>query len=119
MRISTNYIYENTRKTMQRSITNLLDVHEVMATQRKVNHLSDDPVASGRILNVDRMNGQNDQFVRNLDTASTLTNLYDGAFDSTTNLLKRAKELVLGEANSASSTASTREAARVEIVSLA
>ena len=119
MRISTNYIYENTRRTMQTSIKNLLNVQEVMATQKKINRLSDDPVGAGRILNVDRMITQNEQFTRNIDTAKTTAGLYDGAFDSTITLLSRAKELVLAQTNSAASTPATREAARVEIVSLA
>lgn len=119
MRISTNYIYESTRQTLQRNISNLLKVQEVMATQRKVNRLSDDPIAVGRILNVDRMIGQNDQFQRNLGTASTITDLYDGALSSSIDVLTRAKELALAESNSATSTQATREAARVEILSLA
>jgi len=119
MRISTNYIYENTRRTMQQSISNLLKVQEVMATQCKINRLSDDPVGAGRILNLDRMIAQNDQFVRNLDMADTLSNLYDGSCNSAIDLLSRAKELVLAQTNSAASTSATREAARVEIVSLA
>jgi flagellar hook-associated protein 3 FlgL len=119
MRISTNYIYENTRRTIQQSTANLLKAQEVMATQRRINRLSDDPVGAGRVLNVERMISQNDQFVRNLDTANTLAQLYDGSFDSTLSLLQRAKELVVGETNSAVSTPETRQAARVEIVSLA
>ncbi|MBN1866237.1 hypothetical protein JW916_02985 [Candidatus Sumerlaeota bacterium] len=119
MRVSTNYIYDSLRRTMQQSISNLLTAQEVMATQRKVNRLSDDPVASGRILDVGAMISQNEQFVRNLDSANTITDLYDGAFDSVVSVLKRTKELLLGEANSATSTDATREAARIEIVSLA
>lgn len=119
MRISTNYIYDNTRRTMQQSISNLLQSQEVMASQQKINHLSDDPVGVGRILNVDGMISQNEQFTRNIETAKTVTSLYDGALTNTVNLLKRAKTLVLGETNSATSTEATREAARVELVSLA
>jgi len=119
MRISTNYIYENSRRTMQQSISNLLQAQEVMATQRKVNRLSDDPVASGRILNTRAMISQQDKFLRNLETADTFADLYDGSMDTIVTTLKRAKELLLGEANSAASTDQSREAARIEIVSLA
>ncbi|HUT23159.1 MAG TPA: flagellin [Sumerlaeia bacterium] len=119
MRISTNYIYNSTRRTIQQSVTNLLKAQEVMATQRRINHLSDDPVDSGRMLNVNAMISQHEQFLRNIGTAATVSELYDGAMDSTISLLKRAKELLLGQANSATSTPTTREAARIEIVSLA
>jgi flagellar hook-associated protein 3 FlgL len=119
MRISTNYMYNEANRSMQTSVANLLHTQEIMATQRKINHLSDDPVGMGRILNVDRMISQNEQFSRNIDTAQTMTSLYDKSFDSTLNLLSRTKELLLAQTNSAASTPQTREAARVEIVSLA
>lgn len=119
MRISTNYIYDNTRRALQDGVSNLLHTQEVMATQKKVNHLSDDPVAVGRILNTSALSAMQDTYTSNLATGSTFQGLYDGAFESTTSLLSRAKELLVGEANSATSTPATREAARVEIASLA
>ena len=119
MRISTNYIYNNSNRIMQQSITNLLKSEEVMATQKIVNHLSDDPVAMGRILDTRTMIGQQKQFLENLDNVTTLANLYDGSLESAISLMERAKELLLDETSSASSTPTTREAARTEIVSLA
>lgn len=119
MRISTNYIFENSRRVMQQSIGNLLKSQEIMASQRKVNHLSDDPVSSGRILEVGAMISQQEQFLRNIDTAAAFADLYDSSMGSVVSLLTRAKELIIGQANSAASTEGTREAARIEIVSLA
>lgn len=119
MRISTNYIYNNTTRIMQQSISNLLKSQEIMATQKRINHISDDPVDMGRILDTRSMVAQNDQFIRNLDTANSIAELYDGSLDSAISLLERAKELLLDETSSATSTELTREAARTEIVSLA
>ena len=119
MRISTNYIYGTLRRTMQNSITNLLKAQEVMATQRRINRLSDDPVAAGRALSVNTMIEQHEQFLRNLGTADSWAELYDQSLGATVDVLKRAKELLLSEANSATSTEATREASRIEIVSLA
>jgi flagellar hook-associated protein 3 FlgL len=119
VRVSTNYIFENSRRVLQKSINNLLHTQEVMATQRKVNHLSDDPVAAGRILNLNTMIAQHDQFIRNLNAAGTFAHLYDGSMNTIISVLSRAKELLIGENNSATSTDQTREAARIEIVSLA
>jgi flagellar hook-associated protein 3 FlgL len=114
MRISTNYIYDNTRRALQDGVSNLLHTQEIMATQKKVNHLSDDPVAVGRILNTSAMSAMQDTYTSNLANGTTFQGLYDGAFESTTSILSRAKELMVGEANSATSTPTTREAARVE-----
>lgn len=119
MRISTNFIFENSRRIMQQSISNLLKVQEVMASQRKINRLSDDPVGAGKILNTDAMISQTNEFLRNLGTAQTLSQLYDSSMESAVGVLSRVKELLLAEANSATSTPQTREAARIEIVSLA
>lgn len=119
IRISTNLIFENIRLTLRSSISNLLHVQEIMASQMKVNHLSDDPVAAGQILNTSAMISQQEQFIQNLGNGSTLSDMYDGAFENSVTLLSRAKELLLGAANSATSTVATREASRIEIVSLA
>lgn len=119
MRISTNYIYDNTRRAIQDGETNLLHTQEIMATQKKVNHLSDDPVAVGRILNTSAMTAMQDTYTTNLANGTTYQQLYDSSLESTTSLLSRAKELLVGEANSATSTPATREASRVELVSLA
>ncbi len=119
MRISTNYLFENSRRTMQTSISNLLQVQEVMASQKRINHLSDDPVAAGRLLNTQGLIQNQEQFLANLDIGTTFCNLYDGAFDDMISVLKRAKGLLVGAANSATSTEETREASRIEIVSLA
>lgn len=119
MRISTNYIYQNSNRYIQDSINNLLHTQEIMASQRKINHLSDDPVSAGRILDADSYISKQDQYVRNINNGTTFSGLYDNSMDTVNNLLSRAKQLLVQEANSASSTAQTREAARVEIVSLA
>ncbi|MFW6303931.1 MAG: flagellin [Candidatus Sumerlaeota bacterium] len=119
MRVSTNYIFENSRRVMQQSLNNLLRTQEIMASQKKVNRLSDDPVATGRILETDTMIAQQEQFVRNLQSSQSVANLYDSSMSTIVNLISRTKELVLGQANSAASTNETREAARIEIVSLA
>jgi flagellar hook-associated protein 3 FlgL len=119
MRISTNYLFENSRRTMQTSVSNLLKTQEIMASQQRINHLSDDPVDAGRLLNTQGLIQSQEQFLGNLDTGTTFSNLYDGAFDDTIAVLKRAKSLLVGAANSATSTTQTREASRIEIVSLA
>ena len=90
MRISTNYIYGTLRRTMQNSITNLLKAQEVMATQRRINRLSDDPVAAGRALSVNTMIEQHEQFLRNLGTADSWAELYDQSLGATVDVLKRA-----------------------------
>jgi flagellar hook-associated protein 3 FlgL len=119
MRISTNYIYDNSIRIMQRSVSNLLDAQEVMASQSKINRLSDDPVGAGQIVSLEDSLSQYDNFLNNLGAASDMATLYDDAMTSVTELLKRTKELVLQEANTASSTETTREAARTEIASMA
>jgi flagellar hook-associated protein 3 FlgL len=119
MRISTSYLYASSMRHMQQSTSNLVKAQEVMSTEQKINHLSDDPVAVGRILESDKAIAQYDQYLTNISTGSTMSYMYDSSMDTITSVLTRAKQLLLTEANSASSTDQTREAARVEIVSLA
>ncbi|HBF33898.1 TPA: flagellar hook-associated protein 3 [Candidatus Sumerlaeota bacterium] len=119
MRISTDYLYSSSIRYMQQSVSNLTSAQEVMSTEQKVNHLSDDPVAVGRILDTSKSISQYDQYLTNISTGSTMSSLYDDSMDSAIEQLTSAKSLLLAESNSASSTETTRETARVQIVSIA
>jgi flagellin-like hook-associated protein FlgL len=58
------------------------------------------------------------QYSRNIEKVTSLADIQDGTLGQAHDLIVRAKELLLKEANEVASTAATREATRVEIAIL-
>ena len=118
MRITQDMIYSTMLNQVQRAASNLLSKQEVMATQKLINRVSDDPVAALRVLDLGHSLNKIDQYKKNIDRATTLQNAYDDSLDQTNAILERAKELMLSEASSAQSGPATRESVAVELISL-
>lgn len=117
-RVTQNVIFNTTASLLQRQTRRLLDAQEVVATQRRINTLSDDPVGAGRALNLRGQLAATQQFLRNIDRAQTLAAAHDTALGQVVDILTRARELVLSQANTATSSAQTREATAIELIAL-
>jgi len=118
MRITNNLIFDQFRRNLQLSAENMLRSQEVMATQKKINRVSDDPLAAGLAQDARSRITATDQYVRNLGRAQSDANLTDTFLSQCEDLLSRAKELMVSQANTATATSSTREAVAIELVSL-
>lgn len=118
MRVTQNFIYESARFHMGNNARRLLRIQEQVATQKRINRISDDSLEGPRLLDAKTSKSRTDQFLRNIGRADTLAGVYDQVLGQADELVSRAKELLLGEANEVASTTVTREAARVEIASI-
>ncbi|MBN1517209.1 flagellar hook-associated protein FlgL [Candidatus Sumerlaeota bacterium] len=118
MRITQNTIYNSAIRQVQLATQRLMEKQEIVSTQKQINRVSDDPVSALRVLDLDHLIGQVEQFERNIDRVGSLLDIYDTTLNQVTEILTQAKELVLGEASNAQSTTDTREAAAVELISL-
>lgn len=118
MRVTQNFIYEAARFHMGNNATTLLKIQEQVATQKRINRISDDSLEGTRLLDVKTGKSRTAQFLRNIERADSLAGIYDQVLGQANDLISRAKELLLGEASEVTSTAVTREAARVEIASI-
>lgn len=68
---------------------------DMLATGRKLNKPSDDPVAVGYAMRYDAMITRNDQFQRNVDDAVSQLDFLDTTLGQVNDILKRARELTV------------------------
>jgi flagellar hook-associated protein 3 FlgL len=118
MRVTTLMMHFRVLEQIRRGSEDLFKSQEQVATQRRINRLSDDPIGSGEVMNLRALTSRTDQYLRNLDHAETLSNIHDNVFDDVIDTISRAKELLLSQASNIASSPQTREASRVEMVSL-
>lgn len=118
MRVTQNFFFESIRFQSQVNAESLLRIQEQIATQKRINRISDDTIEAPRLLDVKAGQARNEQFLKNIERASSVNDIYDQVLGQADSLLGRAKELLIGEANEVTSTPETREAARVEIASI-
>lgn len=118
MRITQNSIFNNLRSQMMTNSGNLMKAQETVATQKRFNSLSDSPVDGSRVLSLNSAIARSTQYQKNVNRASAQAAEQERTLGDAGTILGRAKELLLGEANQASSTTTTREAARTEIAQL-
>lgn len=118
MRITQNSLFEQLRYQLQINAGRLLTAQERVATQKRFSRLSESPVEGGRVLDLATALARSEQYVKNIDRSSSLAGIQDTTLGQVGDLIARAKELLLQESNEATSTSSTREAARIEIAHL-
>jgi len=85
------------------------------ATMKRITKPSDDPVGTMRVQSARTDRTINEQMLRNIYLAKTNIDASEAALGDIGELLMRAKELALSQANDAGSTAVTRRATAVEI----
>ncbi len=117
-RVTQNNIFHTTTNILQTQQQRLLRAQQVVATQKRINALSDDPVGAGRVFNLNGQLGETEQFLRNIDRATTLSGAYDTSLNQVNEILTRARELMVAQNNTATSSAQTREATAIELIAL-
>ena len=109
------------RILINNSLTNIFRLSENMektqlriATGKRINKLSDDPVRVSEILNFRSNILQNTQFIRNINQGKLLLNTADSALNDITLQLHRAREIAISQA-SGTATATTRGFNAIEV----
>ncbi|MEN6626581.1 MAG: flagellar hook-associated protein FlgL [Candidatus Sumerlaeia bacterium] len=118
MRVTANSMFNQLRNQIFTNSSRLLDAQEAVATQKRINRLSDDPVDGAHVLDLKGAIARSKQYINNIEHAKSVAEVYDTATSQIQDLITRAKELVVQESNEATSTQATREAARIEISNL-
>ena len=118
MRITNNTLVNQIRNQLTNNALALMRAQEQVATGKKINRLSDDPVNGGRVLDLKSAISRTRQYSDSIGRATSLTTIQDQTLGQAGNLIGRAKELLLGESNEVGSTSATRESARIEIAML-
>ncbi len=99
MRISDTQFSQMMMQSLQSNNAGLGKVLQQMATGDRLTKLSDDPMASIRLLNLDREGSAINQYQRNIESVKTTLSSQEVYLDAANEGLKSMRELVLWGAN--------------------
>lgn len=99
MRISTVQYQQSGINTILDRQTELVDIQQKLATGKKVNQASDDPVAATQILRFRQEIALTERYNVNAQTAETRLNMTEATLDSAATILHRVRELFVQAGN--------------------
>jgi flagellar hook-associated protein 3 FlgL len=88
MRISSNTIYDSNVAALGQQQTNLLKTQQQVATGRRIQTASDDPVAAARAISVNQADAMNTQYAANRTSVRHTLSLAESNLQSVTSLLQ-------------------------------
>jgi flagellar hook-associated protein 3 FlgL len=118
MRVSDKMAFDQVNKNVTQNRTELNQLQNQAATQKRVTKPSDDPVAASRVLFARTDLRGNEQYVKNLNYARGFLDYTEQSLNELTEVMMRAKELALSQANDASSNAQSRKIVASELQQL-
>ena len=117
MRISSQMLFMRNTSSLMSQQSKLSDQNLHMASQKRVIHGSDDPVAIATIQRLKQDVSVGEQYIENGEMAQSANELIDTALTQSTNILQRARELMVSGSNGIMNE-SNREAIAVELENL-
>lgn len=112
MRVSTNAIYNTITNNLFRNSARLLNAQTKVATEKKINKLSDDPIGISKALDYRKRLGSIDQYKNNIAKGENKIQIMETTLDMITNLLTDAKDIAMDQ--SVGSTESSNRAIAAE-----
>ena len=118
MRIADKMQFEQVKGNLSKNRSQMSELQNQAATQKRVTKPSDDPLAASRVL-ADRLDLQsNSQFTKNLGYAKSFLDYTDQSLGDIAEIMMRAKELAISQANDGSANEVSRRVAATEIEQL-
>jgi flagellar hook-associated protein 3 FlgL len=115
MRISSSWSHQTAVNAMLKQQATMQQTQLQLTTGKKILTASDDPIATGRILDLKQNIQQSEQFQDNIETARGRLSMSEGVLQSATDILQRINELgVLGLNDSFSTSDRSAIAAEME-----
>ncbi|NUM88658.1 MAG: flagellar hook-associated protein FlgL [Bdellovibrionales bacterium] len=108
MRVTENSTHGVVRDSLHRSRLRMSHLQKENATLKRINTPSDDPTGNIKLMSIRNESTENNQFEANANLAKTFLNYTDSALEEVTNLLVRAKDLALGQSNTAANSQESR-----------
>ncbi|MDQ4137375.1 MAG: flagellar hook-associated protein FlgL [Actinomycetota bacterium] len=116
--MTNSMLLASTQRNMQTSMSQLGRLQEQAASQKRITKPSDDPQGVSEALQVRAQQRAGEQFARNINDGAGWLTTIDSALKSSTDLLQRARNLVLQGSNSGALSGPAREAIALELDSL-
>jgi flagellar hook-associated protein 3 FlgL len=118
MRVSDKMGFDQVSKNIAKNRSEMSQLQNQAATQKRVTKPSDDPVAASRVLFSRTEQRGNDQYIKNLNYARSFLDFTEQSLGEVSDLLVRAKELALSQSNDASSNSQSKKIVAAEISQL-
>ncbi len=115
MRVADKMAFDQVNANISRNRTEMAQLQNQAATQKRVTKPSDDPVAASRVLFSRTEQRGNEQFIKNLNYARGFLDFSEQSLGELSELVMRAKELALSQANDASGNAQSRRVVAAEV----
>lgn len=115
MRVTDKMNFDQVTRNLQKNRTEMADLQNQAATQKKVTKPSDDPIASARILSMRSDDKTYQQFQKNMHHARSLLEATDTSLGEMSEVLMRLKELAIQQANDAGASPETRRVVAEEV----
>lgn len=118
MRIADKMAFDQVKGNIAKNRSQMSDLQNQAATQKRVNKPSDDPLAASRVLS-NRIDLQgNNQFGKNMTYAKSFLEFTDQSLGELSEVLIRAKELAISQSNDGSANEQSRRAVATELEQL-
>lgn len=118
MRVADKMSYEQVNSNISKNRSQMSELQNQAATQKRVTKPSDDPMAASRVLGSRIDLEGNKQFLKNLNYAKSFLDFTDQSLGDLSENISRAKELAISQANDASSSETSRQVVATEIKQL-
>ncbi|WP_406678076.1 flagellar hook-associated protein FlgL [Moorella sp. ACPs] len=99
MRITNRMLGQNVIRNINRNLENMARTQEQMASGKRVNRPSDDPIVVARILAFKTSIAANEQYKKNMEDAKGWLDASESALGMATDVLQRARELAVYGSN--------------------
>lgn len=115
MRVADRMNYNQLNNNIQKNRSEMMDLQNQAATQKRINKPSDDPTASTRVLVARTEERGANQFIKNINAAKSFLEYSDQSLSELADSLVRTKELAIQQANDAGASADTRKVVAAEV----
>lgn len=114
MRISTVWAQQRAINDILDRQASMSDTEQQLSTGKRILNASDDPVAAAKVLQLQHVDAANQQYQRNIDSASNRLGMEQTSLDQVTGILQRVRTLALQGTNG-TQTPADRAAAATEL----
>lgn len=116
-RVTQNMLNNVVMGNLNRNLSKLMDIQSKLSSGKRLNVPSDDPVGAASAIRLRARLSETQQLLRNIEQGSTQLQSTDNVLNDMNNILMRAQELAIGQAN-VTADADTRSAVSKEIGAL-
>lgn len=115
MRIADKMTFDQVNRSIGKNRSEMTELQGQASSQKRVTKPSDDPVAATRVLSSRTDLRGNQQFIKNLDYAKGFLDFSEQSLAELTDILVRAKELSISQADDAASNPQSRKVVAQEV----